>query len=230
MQEQTSNPAGEPRKAHGREQTLGEEIANSISHGAGAVASLVGAPFLILHALELGDTGYLIGSVVFAATMIVLYLSSTLYHSFRPGRLKQIFRIIDHSAVYLLIAGTYTPFALGALRGPWGWTLLGVNWGLAVFGIVAKFTIGFRFPRLSTVLYLAMGWVGIVAIQPMLTRVPVAGLLWLLAGGLFYTGGVVFYATDARVRYGHAVWHICVMAGTICHVVAVVYHSAPRLG
>lgn len=215
---------------HARPQTRAEELANGITHGAGLIFSLAALPVIALVASGTREPLYIAGSVVFGITMVLVYLTSTVYHVLREGRAKQLFRVLDHSAIYLLIAGTYTPFALGALRGPWGWTLLGVNWGLAVFGIVAKFTVGFRFPRLSTVLYLAMGWVGIVAIQPMLTRVPVAGLLWLLAGGLFYTGGVVFYATDARVRYGHAVWHICVMAGTICHVVAVVYHSAPRLG
>lgn len=215
---------------HARPQTRAEELANGITHGAGLIFSLAALPVIALVASGTREPLYIAGSVVFGITMVLVYLTSTVYHVLREGRAKQLFRVLDHSAIYLLIAGTYTPFALGALRGPWGWTLLGVNWGLAVFGIVAKFTVGFRFPRLSTALYLAMGWVGIVAIQPMLTRVPVAGLLWLLAGGLFYTGGVVFYATDARVRYGHAVWHICVMAGTICHVVAVVYHSAPRLG
>ncbi len=215
---------------HARPQTRAEELANGITHGAGLIFSLAALPVIALMASGTREPLYIAGSVVFGITMVLVYLTSTVYHVLREGRAKQLFRVLDHSAIYLLIAGTYTPFALGALRGPWGWTLLGVNWGLAVFGIVAKFTVGFRFPRLSTVLYLAMGWVGIVAIQPMLTRVPVAGLLWLLAGGLFYTGGVVFYATDARVRYGHAVWHICVMAGTICHVVAVVYHSAPRVG
>lgn len=215
---------------HARPQTRAEELANGITHGAGLIFSLAALPVIALMASGTREPLYIAGSVVFGITMVLVYLTSTVYHVLREGRAKQLFRVLDHSAIYLLIAGTYTPFALGALRGPWGWTLLGVNWGLAVFGIVAKFTVGFRFPRLSTVLYLAMGWVGVVAIQPMLTRVPVAGLLWLLAGGLFYTGGVVFYATDARVRYGHAVWHICVMAGTICHVVAVVYHSAPRVG
>lgn len=213
---------------HARPQTRAEELANGITHGAGLIFSLAALPVIALVASGSREPFYIAGSVVFGVTMVLVYLTSTVYHVLRDGRAKQLFRVLDHSAIYLLIAGTYTPFALGALRGPWGWTLLGVNWGLAVFGIVAKFTVGFRFPRLSTVLYLAMGWVGIVAIQPMLTRVPVAGLLWLLAGGLFYTGGVVFYATDARVRYGHAVWHICVMAGTICHFVAVLYHSAPR--
>ncbi|OIR04259.1 hemolysin-III related [mine drainage metagenome] len=226
MQEQTSNPAGEPRKAHGREQTLGEEIANSISHGAGAVASLVGAPFLILHALELGDTGYLIGSVVFAATMIVLYLSSTLYHSFRPGRLKHIFRIIDHSAVYLLIAGTYTPFTLGVLYGTWGWTLLILIWSLALAGVMQKMLSSMSRPIISTVLYLLMGWLIIIAADPLYTRLPTSGLAWLVAGGLAYTAGTVFFVLDSRLRYGHFIWHWFVLTGTTCHYFAVYWYAA----
>ncbi len=226
MQEQTSSPAGKPRKAHGREQTLGEEIANSISHGAGAVASLVGAAFLILHALELGDTGYLIGSVVFAATMIVLYLSSTLYHSFRPGRLKHIFRIIDHSAVYLLIAGTYTPFTLGVLHGAWGWTLLILIWSLALAGVMLKFLNRMSHPVISTLLYLLMGWLIVIAADPLYTRLPVSGLAWLVAGGLAYTAGTVFFVFDSRLRYGHFVWHWFVLAGTTFHYFAVYWYAA----
>lgn len=226
MQEQTSNLADKPRKTHGREQTPGEEIANSISHGAGAVASVVGAPFLILHALKLGDTGYLIGSVVFAATMIVLYLSSTLYHSFHPGRLKHIFRIIDHSAVYLLIAGTYTPFTLGVLYGAWGWTLLILIWSLALAGVMLKFLNRISRPVISTVLYLLMGWLIIIAADPLYTRLPVSGLVWLVAGGLAYTAGTVFFVLDSRLRYGHFIWHWFVLTGTTCHYFAVYWYAA----
>jgi hemolysin III len=226
MQEQTSNPADKPRKTHGREQTPGEEIANSISHGAGAVASVVGAPFLILHALKLGDAGYLTGSVVFAATMIVLYLSSTLYHSFRPGRLKHIFRIIDHSAVYLLIAGTYTPFTLGVLHGAWGWTLLILIWSLALAGVMLKFLNRISRPIISTVLYLLMGWLIIVAADPLYTRLPVSGIAWLVAGGLAYTAGTVFFVLDSRLRYGHFIWHWFVLTGTTCHYFAVYWYAA----
>jgi hemolysin III len=226
MQEQTSNPAGKPRTAHGREQTLGEEIANSISHGAGTVASLVGAPFLILHALKVGHTGYLIGSVVFAATMIVLYLSSTLYHSFRPGRLKHVFRIIDHSAVYLLIAGTYTPFTLGVLYGAWGWTLLILIWSLALAGVMQKMLSRMPRPIISTVLYLLMGWLIIIAADPLYTRLPASGLAWLVAGGLAYTAGTAFFVLDSRLRYGHFIWHWFVLTGTACHYFAVYWYAA----
>ena len=226
MQEQTASLINEPRTTHGREQSLGEEIANSISHGAGAVASLVAAPFLILHALRLGNTGYLIGAIVFSATMIVLYLSSTLYHSFRPGRLKNAFRIIDHSAVYLLIAGTYTPFTLGVLYGAWGWTLLTLIWALALIGVVLKILNRTSHPVIATILYLLMGWLIIIAADPLYTRLPASGLAWLVAGGLAYTAGTVFFISDSRLRYGHFIWHWFVLAGTTCHFFAVYWYAA----
>jgi hemolysin III len=226
MQEQTANLINKPLTTHGREQTLGEEIANSISHGAGAVASLVGTPFLILHAVRLGDPGYLIGAIVFAASMIALYLASTLYHSFRPGRLKNAFRIIDHSAVYLLIAGTYTPFTLGVLHGAWGWTLLILIWSLALTGVALKVLNHMSHPILSTILYLLMGWLIVVAIKPLYTLLPAAGLAWLVAGGLAYTAGTIFFIADSRLRYGHFIWHWFVLAGTTCHFFAVYWYAA----
>ena len=218
----TNNPQTQQERA----QTSGEEIANSISHGAGALASLVAAPFLIVHAVELGKTGYLIGSIIFVITMIVLYFSSTLYHSFRPGRLKHIFRIIDHSAVYLLIAGTYTPFTLGVLHGAWGWTLLILIWGFALAGVALKFLRRMSHPVISTVLYLLMGWLIVVAIDPMYTRMPAAGLAWLVAGGLAYTAGTIFFVYDSRLRYGHFIWHWFVLAGTTSHYFAVYWYAA----
>jgi hemolysin III len=226
MQEQTAGLMNEPRKTHGREQTLGEEIANSISHGAGVVASIVAAPFLILHAVRLGNAGYLIGAIVFASTMIVLYLSSTLYHSFRPGKLKNAFRIIDHSAVYLLIAGTYTPFTLGVLYGAWGWTLLILIWSLALVGVALKLLNRTSHPVIATILYLLMGWLIIVAADPLYTRLPAAGLAWLIAGGLAYTLGTIFFVSDSRLRYGHFIWHWFVLAGTTCHFFAVYGYAA----
>ena len=226
MQEQTASLINEPRTTHGREQSLGEEIANSISHGAGAVASVVAAPFLILHAVRLGNTGYLIGAIVFSVTMIMLYLSSTLYHSFRPGRLKNAFRIIDHSAVYLLIAGTYTPFTLGVLYGAWGWTLLILIWTLALIGVVLKILNRTSHPVIATILYLLMGWLIVVAADPLYTRLPAAGLAWLIAGGLAYTIGTIFFVSDSRLRYGHFIWHWFVLAGTTCHFFAVYGYAA----
>jgi hemolysin III len=212
---------------HARPQTRAEELANSVIHGTGLLFSLAALPVLLL-AGGANAPLHLFGTAVFGLSMILVYSTSTVYHALRESRAKRVFRVLDHSAIYLLIAGTYTPFALGALHGPWGWTIFGVIWSLALFGIVSKLTIGFKYPRLSTLLYVGMGWMGIVAIQPLLAHVPLAGLGWLLAGGLCYTGGVVFYVYDTRVRFGHAVWHVFVMAGTVCHFVAVLLHSAPR--
>jgi hemolysin III len=161
---------------------------------------------------------------------VLLYSASTLYHALPVGGAKRVFRVLDHSAIYLLIAGTYTPFTLGALRGPWGWALLGTIWTLAVFGILAKSTLGFRFPQLSTVLYLAMGWLVLIAIRPLVVHVSPAGLVWLFAGGVCYTAGVAFYATDTRLRYGHALWHVFVVAGSACHVAAVLWYASVRAG
>jgi len=208
-------------------QTVGEEIANSVSHGAGAVLALVGAPFLLAAAARRADPLFVAGAAVFVATVVALYVASTLYHALPHSRAKRVFRVLDHSAIFLLIAGTYTPFTLGVLRGAWGWILLGSIWTLAALGVTMKAVGGVRFPRLSTILYLTMGWLVLVAVQPLWSRLPAAGWMWLLAGGLAYTAGVVFYATDARVRYGHFVWHLLVLGGTVCHFLAVLWYAAP---
>ncbi len=209
-----------------REQSQAEEIANSISHGIGLVAALVGTPFLIMHAARHGDAGFSVGTSLFCATMILLYLASTLYHALPVGKAKRVFRVIEHSAIFLLIAGTYTPFTLGVLRGAWGWTLFGVVWGLAVVGVALKAFDKASHPILSTGLYLLMGWVVVIAVDPLITRVPSAGLLWLLAGGLSYTAGVAFFVTDSRLRYGHLIWHLFVIVGTACHYFAVLLYAA----
>ena len=209
-----------------REQSRGEEIANSVSHGLALVAAFIGIPFLLAHAARQASAGYIVGTSVFSATIILLYLASTLYHALPAGKAKRVFRILEHSAIYLLIAGTYTPFTLGVLSGAWGWTLFGIIWALAVAGVMLKASSRRPHPVLSTVLYLAMGWVIVIAIDPMFARVPTAGLLWLLAGGLAYTASVAFFATDSRLRYGHLVWHLFVMAGTSCHFFAVLWYAA----
>lgn len=211
-----------------RPQSRGEEIANSISHGIGFLASLVGAPFLIVSAVRQGSAWNVVGVSVFVTSMLLLYLSSTLYHALPQERVKRLFRIFDHGAIYLLIAGTYTPFTLGVLRGGWGWTLFGLVWGMAILGITLKVARGVQRPVLSTVLYLAMGWLIVIAVRPLWQHVQLPGLLWLAAGGLFYTGGVGFYAAK-RVRYSHLVWHFFVLAGTACHYFAILWYSAnPR--
>ena len=209
-----------------RSQSLGEEIANSITHGVALLASFAALPLLILAASG-GDAWRLVGAIVFGVALVLLYLTSTLYHALPVSRAKHVFRILDHSAIYVLIAGTYTPFTVGALRGPWGWMLLITVWVLAALGIVAKCTVGFRYERLSTVLYVAMGWLAVVALRPLLTHVSPVGLVWLVAGGICYTGGVAFYVTDRRLRYGHALWHGFVMAGSVCHFCAVLWHATP---
>lgn len=208
-----------------REQSPGEEIANSVSHGIGLLAALAGIPHLIVEAARHGDGGYVAGTSIFATTIVLLYLASTLYHALPKGKAKRVFRIIEHSAIFLLIAGTYTPFTLGVLRGAWGWTLFGIVWSLALAGVTLKAAGRASHPIFSTGLYLLMGWVIVIAIDPLVTRVPTPGVLWLLAGGLFYTIGVVFFATDWRLRYGHFVWHLFVMAGTACHYMAVLGYA-----
>jgi hemolysin III len=221
--------AASPAGGQERPQSLGEEIANSISHGLALLAALVAAPFLLLMAARDGDVLNVVGAAIFAASMVLLYTTSMLYHalpSVRAWRAKRLFQVLDHSAIYLLIAGTYTPFTLGVLRGPWGWTLLGLVWAMALAGIAVKAMVGMRYPRLSTLLYLGMGWVAIIAIKPMWQLMPAWGLFWLVAGGVAYTGGVAFFATDARLRYGHFVWHLFVAAGTACHVIAVLYYAS----
>lgn len=209
-----------------REQSLGEELANSVSHGVALVAILLGTPFLVINAVRQGAAGPVVGASVFCATAMLLYLSSTLYHALTPGKAKRVFRIIEHSAIFLLIAGTYTPFTLGILKGAWGWTLFGLVWSLAVAGVALKALERKSHPIISTGLYLLMGWLIVLAIDPMLAKVPTAGLLWLIAGGLSYTVGVVFFATDSRLKYGHFIWHLFVMSGTVCHYFAVYWYAA----
>lgn len=207
-----------------RSQTLGEEIANSVSHGIGLAASVAAAPFLIGAMLRRGDAVLIFAAGIFAVTVVLLYLSSTLYHAVPESRAKRVLQVVDHSAIYLLIAGTYTPFALGVLRGPLGWTLLSVVWLLAALGIGLKATKGIVWPRLSTALYLAMGWLALVAARPFLREVPLPGLVLIAAGGLAYTAGVAFFAMD-RLRYGHFVWHLFVITGTACHYVAILRYA-----
>jgi len=208
-----------------RTQSLGEEIANSVSHGVALLAAVVAAPVVVLAAVRRGDAAGILGASVFVMTMVLLYLASTLYHALPRNRAKRVFQILDHGAIYLLIAGTYTPFTLGVLRGTWGWTLLWLVWGLAIAGVVLKAAGGVRYPVVSTCVYLAMGWLVLIAIKPLWLGVPPWGLFWLLAGGIAYTTGVVFFAAR-HVRYSHLVWHLFVMAGTTCHFIAVLFYAA----
>lgn len=202
-----------------RAQTVGEEVANSVSHGIASVAALIALPVLIVAAQPKGQTA-VIGAAVFGVMTLFLYFVSTMYHSLAPNRAKRVFQRLDHSAIFLMIAGTYTPFTLGVLRGPVGWTLFAIIWTLAIAGVVMKATIGARYQTFSNVLYLAMGWLVVVAAKSMWTLVPGWGLIWLVAGGLSYTIGICFFATDHH-PYRHFVWHLFVMTGTACHFMAV---------
>lgn len=213
----TANPA--------RHQSLGEEVANSLTHGLALVAAIVGLPFLLIHASRADSPALVVGAGIFGATAILLYLASTLYHALPKGRAKRVFRVLDHSAIFLLIAGTYTPFALGVLQGPWGWTLLVSIWLLAAIGVTLKATGKINHPLASTGLYLLMGWLVLLVIKPLMAQLSVSGMGWLLAGGLAYTLGVIFFATDGRLKYGHFIWHLFVMMGTTSHFFAVLWHS-----
>jgi len=205
--------------------TQREEIANAVTHGLGLLASLVGLPILVLAAAARGERMAIIGASVFGATLIALYAASTLYHAIPHPTLKQKLRVVDHAAIYCLIAGTYTPFTLGVLHGTWGWSLFGIVWTLAAIGVLFKLKFGPRFQRASTAMYIAMGWVIIIALKPLLQSVPTAGLTLLAAGGLLYTGGCVFYL--ARKSWSHPVWHLFVMGGSACHYFAVLWYSSP---
>ena len=203
--------------------TVGEEVAHSVTHGIGLLGAVAGLALLIVLAAATRDPWRITACAIYASTLVLLYGTSTLYHALSATRARDLFRVLDHSAIYLLIAGTYTPFALVSLRGPWGWTLLAIVWSLALAGVTMKAVFGARWPIISTALYIAMGWVVIIAVKPLVAHVPPAGIAWLVAGGLAYTGGVVFYAWT-KLRYSHAIWHLFVLAGSVCHYIAVVLY------
>jgi hemolysin III len=207
-----------------RVQSLREEIANSVSSGVGLVAIIGGIPFLLGSAIRHGSKFRLAGAIIFATTKVSLYLSSTIYHALSRTKIKRLFRLFDHSAIFLLIAGTYTPFALGALRGVWGWTLFSLVWSLAILGIGFIALGGLQYRRLSTGIYVGMGWMAVFAIRQFWLHLPLEGLLWIAAGGLAYSAGVVFYLAK-RIRYSHFVWHLFVAAGTACHFCAVLWYA-----
>ena len=209
-----------------RPQSFGEEIANSVSHGVALLATVAATPVLIIAAVQRGVAEGIVGASVFSATMVLMYLTSTLYHALPRNRAKQVFQFLDHGAIFLLIAGTYTPFTLGVLRGMWGWTLFGLVWSLALTGIVLKIVYVAWYQRFSTFLYLVMGWLVVIALKVLLLHVSTWGLIWLLSGGLAYTVGVVFFLVDERIRYSHFIWHLFVIAGTSCHFIAVLRYSA----
>jgi len=209
---------------HDHGQSPGEELANSISHGVGLVATFVAGPVLIASAIRHGGLGTIVGASIFVSTAVLLYLFSALYHALRHAKAKRVFQVLDHAAIFLLIAGTYTPFTLGVLHGTWGWALLWTIWTLAAAGVALTATGKLHNRVASTALYVAMGWLMLVAVRPLWLRMPPMGFLWLGLGGVAYTAGVPFFA--AHRRYSHFVWHLFVIAGTACHFVAVMKYAA----
>lgn len=203
-----------------RPQSLGEEIANSISHGIGLAAAIALTPILIIVANANGGATEIVASSIFGSTLILMYLMSTLYHALPQSRAKRIFKILDHCAIYILIAGTYTPFTLVVLGGAWGWSIFGVIWGLALLGVIFKTTGGLRYPGLSIAIYILMGWMVLIAIKPLWEQIPLWGFIWLCIGGAAYTLGVIFYVAHC-LRYNHLIWHLFVLSGTSCHCIAV---------
>ena len=215
------NAIDQPLPLRNWTQSAGEEVANGISHGIGLVGAMIGSPILLQAAFRHGNIPFLVGTIIFTATMLLVYLTSTLYHGWPHTHTKSLLQLMDHSAIFLLIAGTYTPFALGPLRGDGGVPMLGIVWALALFGVIMKATRGVRRHRkLAMGLYLGTGWLGVTFIHPLALAIPLSAVLCLIAGGIAYTAGTLFFANE-RLRYSHFIWHLFVLAGTSCHFVAV---------
>ena len=204
---------------------IGERF-NSVTHLVGSVLSAAGVATLVTMAAMERDPYKIVSFAVYGAMLLVLYTISTLYHSVRSPRAKAVLQKCDHSAIYLLIAGSYTPFTLVTLRGPWGWSLFGVSWGLAALGIVQELTLGRRTRSVSMVIYVMMGWLALVAIRPLVSALPPAGTAWLLAGGLIYSAGIYFFINDERIRHGHGIWHLFVLGGSLCQFVSIARYVA----
>jgi len=209
-----------------KQYSLGEEIAHAVTHGIGIILSIAGLVVLVSFAVLYGDVWHVVSSSIYGATLILLYSTSTLYHSIQLSRAKIFFRHLDHSAIFLLIAGTYTPFTLVSLHGPWGWSLFGIIWGLAIAGMIVETATGMRYPRLTLMLYIAMGWLVVIAAAPMIETVETGGLVLLLLGGLTYSLGAIFYIWK-RLSYNHAIWHIFVLAGSTFHFFSILYYVMP---
>ena len=205
------------------------ELANSLTHGLGAVLGVAALVVMVVLASARGSARHVVGAAVFGSALILLYTMSTLYHAFRGPRLKRVFKILDHNAIFILIAGTYTPLCLGTLQGAWRWSIFGVIWGLAVLGIVVKSIFIGRMGWLSLAIYLGMGWIAVVAIRPLAQALPLGGLAWLFGGGLFYSLGTAFYAWK-NLKFHHAVWHLFVLGGSMCHVMVVLLFVIPKAG
>lgn len=212
--------------ARDRVYSFGEHLADAVTHGLGVLLSIIGLVVLLVRAAQYGDIWHIVACSVFGATLVMMYSASTLYHSIPLPRARRVLRIIDHSLIYFLIAGTYTPFTLVTLHGPWGWSLFGFIWGLAIIGVGLKiFTTG-RYEKISLGVYLMMGWCAIIAVKPLFNRLDTGGLILLAAGGLTYSGGVAFYVWE-RLRYHHAIWHLFVLAGSVLHWFTVYFYVVP---
>ncbi|MBE0549528.1 MAG: hemolysin III family protein [Rubrivivax sp.] len=208
-----------------RPQTRGEEIANVASHGVGCMLAVAALPILVWQAAQRGSAADIVAAAVFGGAMILLYLVSTLYHALPVGRAKAWLNRFDHAAIFVFIAASYTPFTLGVLRGGWGWTMFGIVWGVAAFGVTVKLLNRLKHPLLSTGLYVAMGWVAVVAAVPLVSRLPATGLAWLVAGGLSYTVGALVFLFDHRLRYTHFLFHLFVLGGSACHFFAALWYA-----
>ena len=206
--------------------SIKEEIAHSVTHGIGALMSVIGLAALIVYSTRYGDAWHIVSSAIYGSTLIALYTTSTLYHSITKPDLKKVLQKLDHAAIFLLIAGTYTPFALVNLRGGWGWTLLGIVWSIAIAGMIMELIVKQRYKRISIGLYLGLGWLVMIAIEPMITHVAPGGMVLLLVGGLFYSLGVIFYVWKTLL-YHHAIWHVFVLAGSVSHFFAVFLYVIP---
>ena len=203
-----------------------EEIANCVTHGLGLVLSLAGLVALVALAWVNGDARYVASMSVYGLSLVALYLASTLYHGARGGRAKRFFQVLDHCCIYLLIAGTYTPFTLLMLRGGWGWTLFGLVWGISIAGILFRIVFGTRYRGVAVASYVVLGWLCVIAVKPILALTPLGALAWLAAGGVAYTAGVFFFASK-RLRHGHAIWHLFVLCGSACHYFAIFLYVVP---
>lgn len=206
--------------------TQAEERANSLTHAAGVIMSFGGLVLLVTTTLQQGDTWRIVSCTIYGTTLFIFYCFSTIYHSVQRPQVKYVFRILDHASIYLVIAGTYTPFALVTLRGAWGWSIFGVIWGLACVGAIFKTFMTHRLRVLGPIFYILMGWLVVIAIKPLLAALPLAGVWWLVAGGVIYTVGVLFYAID-KIPYNHTIWHIFVLVASGCHYLAVYWYVVP---
>ncbi|MCF7741477.1 MAG: hemolysin III family protein [Candidatus Cloacimonetes bacterium] len=206
---------------------LKEEIASSITHGIGVALAVAALVILVVFASIQGNPWKIVSFSIYGASMIILYMASTFYHAFQKPKVKNVFKIFDHASIYILIAGTYTPFTLVTIRGGWGWSIFGIIWGLAITGIFFKAFFIHRFKLISTLLYVLMGWFIVIAMKEVLANLDTMGLIWLIIGGVSYTGGVFFYLND-KIKFNHAIWHLFVLGGSICHFFAILFHVLPK--